>query len=906
MDKNPHLPPSGKEPRPKLLATIRGRLFLLLLAVLVPIFVVQASIYYDRFRFERGQGSETNLELARAVAENLQHFIRDVSHQELAIGLALTSPNPLPPQQVNRLLVESEKEYEAVRDFTWVDAQGRVVASSLKSAVHADLSDRSYFREIAGGSETAVSDLMIAKVTGRPIFTISRRIRDEKGEFLGAVVAVVEPDLLGDMLAFRRAHEGAIGIVDRNGIGVTRYPEIKWTWKERSLLDRFPLIRKALEGKEITFITPYSLDGTERILACVPIPSIGWAAAASVPVKAVTAPVISNLFYHAAWFLLVSSAAIMFALIISRRISIPVKNLRDQALALGRGELNHRVEARGMKEMEDLAQSFNTMAEEIRARQMQVEERAKALDEAHSRIRDILNSVTDGFMSVSRDFKFSYVNDAGAKFLGRSGGDIIGKPVFDAFPEAEGTVFEECFRKGLEQRAILSFEDFYPPLESWFECRCYPSPDGISIFFTDTTLRRHFEQERERLLAERDQTASELEAVINALSEGLSISDLEGNVLDMNRAALRLHGYADVAEIRRHMGDFPELFELRDPNGRVLPTNEWPLALALRGTACTDLELRVRRKDTGVERIWLYGAAPVYNRAGDPVLAIVTMHDITELKQAQWELRKANEELEQRVQQRTAELQRANEALQARANDLQMLNTELQDFAFVASHDLKEPLRKIQTLGSLLRGKHHDQLGDHGRDYLFRMEAAAYRMQSLLEALLSYSRITTKGRPFQPVELNDVVGEAAIDLELVIQKAEARLDVAPLPTVNGDRHQLRQLFQNLIANAIKFRFPAVDPEVKIYSRSMDNAHQIFIEDNGIGFAEKYMDLIFKPFQRLHGRGEYEGTGMGLAICRKIMERHGGKISVNSIPGKGSIFQVTFPITKMRKAEQETE
>jgi signal transduction histidine kinase len=762
MKNNSSLPPSSKEPRPKILSTIRGRLFLLLLAVLVPIFVVQASIYYDRFRFERNQGYETNLELARAVAENLQHFIRDVSHQELAIGLALTSPNPLPPQQVDRLLVENEKEYEAVRDFAWVDAHGRVVASSLKRAVHADLSDRPYFRETAGGSKTVVSDLIIARVTGGPIFTISRGIRDEKGEFVGAVVAVVEPHLLGDMLAFRRAHQGAIGIVDRNGMGVSRYPEIKWTWKERFLLDRFPLIREALKGKEITFTTHHSLDGTERILACVPIPSIGWAAAASVPAKAVTGPVISNLLYHAAWFLLVTSAGIVFAFIISRRISIPVKNLRDQALALGRGELNHRVEARGMEEMEDLARSFNTMADEIRARQMQVEERAKALDEAHNRIRDILNSVTDGFMSVSRDFKFSYVNDAGAKFLGRSSEEIIGKPVFDAFPEAKGTVFEECFRKGLEQRAILSLEDFYPPLESWLECRCYPSADGISIFFTDTTLRRHFEQERERLL----------------------------------------------------------------------------------------------------------------------------------------------EELEQRVQQRTAELQRANAALQARANELQLLNTELQDFAFVASHDLKEPLRKIQTFGSLLREKHHDQLGDRGRDYLFRIEAAAFRMQSLLEALLSYSRITTRGRSFKPVELNDVVGEAANDLELAIQKAEGHLDVAPLPTVNGDRHQLRQLFQNLIANAITFRRSGVIPEVNIYSRSMDEGYQIFIQDNGIGFDEKYLDLIFKPFQRLHGRSEYEGTGMGLAICRKIMERHGGRISVNSTPGKGSVFQVTFPLMRMQEGEQE--
>jgi len=252
--------------------------------------------------------------------------------------------------------------------------------------------------------------------------------------------------------------------------------------------------------------------------------------------------------------------------------------------------------------------------------------------------------------------------------------------------------------------------------------------------------------------------------------------------------------------------------------------------------------------------------------------------DITDRKRAE-------EALEVRVRERTAELERKNR--------------ELQDFAFIASHDLSEPLRKIQTFGDLLKAKGVDRLSEQERDYISRMGGAANRMQDLLDALLRYSRIESKGQVFRPVKLNDVVQDAAGDLEFTIRKIEARLEVGPLPTIDGDPHQMRQVFQNLIANSLKYYRSEVKPQIRIYSNEDNGGYRIFVEDNGIGFDEKYLEKIFQPFQRLHGKNEYTGTGIGLAICKKIVERHGGTITARSTPGKGSTFIVILPTNRLR-------
>ena len=248
------------------------------------------------------------------------------------------------------------------------------------------------------------------------------------------------------------------------------------------------------------------------------------------------------------------------------------------------------------------------------------------------------------------------------------------------------------------------------------------------------------------------------------------------------------------------------------------------------------------------------------------------------------------------------------------SQELARSNAELQQFASIASHDLQEPLRKIQTFGNRLKDKYGEVLTLQGSDYLERMQNAAERMQILINDLLMLSRVTTKAQPFVEVNLTQVTQEVLSDLEVRIQESQGCVTVSELPTVDADPLQMRQLLQNLISNALKFHRPEEPAVVKISSRSLDAESnpptggsastqlcQIIVEDNGVGFDEKYLDRIFNVFQRLHNRSEYEGTGMGLAICRKIAERHNGSITGESSPGHGAKFIVTLP-KKQRRGE----
>jgi len=333
--------------------------------------------------------------------------------------------------------------------------------------------------------------------------------------------------------------------------------------------------------------------------------------------------------------------------------------------------------------------------------------------------------------------------------------------------------------------------------------------------------------------------------------------DADGRFVSINPACKQLWGYSQEELIGRQ---FIELVVPED----VPKTND-VAAKIMAGEKVADFENRYRHKNgSHVYVMWTASWSETQQ------LIFSVARDITQRHLVEEKLKKSAVELERS-------------------------NSELEDFASVASHDLQEPLRKIQSFADELKMSVGNKIDATEQDTLDRMIAAAGRMRTLINDLLAFSRVTTMARPFVPVDLNRIVQEVLWDLEARTRDTMGKIEVGDLPTIDADPMQMRQLLQNLIGNGLKFHASGVTPIIKISGENGGPNYRLSVTDNGIGFDEKYVDRIFTVFQRLHGRKEYEGTGIGLAICRKIAERHGGEINARSAPGAGSTFTITLPL-----------
>ena len=376
------------------------------------------------------------------------------------------------------------------------------------------------------------------------------------------------------------------------------------------------------------------------------------------------------------------------------------------------------------------------------------------------------------------------------------------------------------------------------------------------------------------------------ELILNSAVEGICGIDLQGRVTFANPAAASIMGWSVKEMVGLRDREVFQSFQSDDN------------APADHSEVGHPTEVIAARRD-GSTFVAEYVRSPIRER-GRMVGEVLLFKDVTERRQA-----------EESLTQNAAELARSN--------------AELEQFAFVASHDLQEPLRKIQTFGDRLKAKCDAAGLEDGNDYLERMQKAAVRMQTLINDLLTFSRIVSRTEPFVPVDLNVVTREVLGDLEVRIEKTSAVVEVGELPTIEADPLQMRQLLQNLIGNALKFHAAGGTPRIHIQAQWITDSQeygytallsrkpaagldaaaapqfcQLTVQDNGIGFDEKHLGRIFAIFQRLHGRHEYEGTGIGLAVCRRIMDRHGGVITARSKPGEGATFFVVLPVRQPRQ------
>jgi PAS domain S-box-containing protein len=373
-----------------------------------------------------------------------------------------------------------------------------------------------------------------------------------------------------------------------------------------------------------------------------------------------------------------------------------------------------------------------------------------------------------------------------------------------------------------------------------------------------------------------EETARRLAAVVRDSNDAVTIQGFERQITAWNRGAELMYGYTEEEALK--MG----ARRLTPPTHEAAQKDVVNRLMA--GEAITSFETQRVSKDGRTLDVWMT-ITKLVDGAGEVIGFATTERDITQRKRAE---EKQREELEKRVAQRTAALERSNK--------------ELEQFAYVASHDLQEPLRMVASYTQLLEHRYKDQLDDTAREFIRFAVDGASRMQRLINDLLAYSRVQTKAGEFETVDLNHILGQARTNLATAIEESSALVTNDELPIVMADPAQLLSVLQNLIGNAVKFHGEGL-PHVHVSARETNDEIVVSVRDNGIGIRKEHQERIFHIFQRLHNRADYPGTGIGLALCKRIVERHGGRIWVESEEGKGATF--TFTLPKGRQEEQLT-
>ena len=514
---------------------------------------------------------------------------------------------------------------------------------------------------------------------------------------------------------------------------------------------------------------------------------------------------------------------------------------------------------------------------------------------------DVLDAMSDPVSVLDDAWTITFINAAGAAVMERRREELIGKNLWELVPHIVGTPLHEAYQRARRDRTAVQLEEHYAPLDRWFEVRVYPVANGLAVHTHDVTARkRHAEIEGRlarhatlladvsvALSAHRD-IRSILQQCCEAMVHRLHVSfariwtvDEAGKSLELQASAGR-YTHIDGPHRLVPIGKFKIglIAEERKPhltndvlNDPRVGNHEWARAEGM--VAFAGYPLMVDDRVVGVMAMFAQQPLP-----DDTLAALSGIAD----------------SLSQGIERRRAELQ-----LQERVRDLARSNADLEQFAYVASHDLQEPLRMVTSYIQLLARRYKGKLDTDADEFITFAVEGVGRMQQLINDLLAYSRLSTRGHELSVVSMDKVADKVLANLAKTIEDEQASVTRQPLPDVLGDEGQLIQLLQNLVSNSLKFHGDA-KPVVRVSAKAAEGEVVFTVEDEGIGIEPKYFERIFVIFQRLHSREKYPGTGIGLAICKKIVERHRGRIWVESHPDGGSRISFALPsATRARRS-----
>lgn len=469
--------------------------------------------------------------------------------------------------------------------------------------------------------------------------------------------------------------------------------------------------------------------------------------------------------------------------------------------------------------------------------------------ELEGELQRVLGRISDAFYAVDDDFRFTHVNERAEELLQRTEAELLGENLWDVFPSAaEIDDVREAFHTARETQESTSYELYYDELDFWVEANLYPSETGISVYFRDVTERKRYERELEES-EQRYRTIAEYfpNGIVTLFDHDLEYTLAAGQGFD------RIPDEPGDLEGRRFSDIWPS---------KTSEELEPALLAALEGEQ-QSVELSYAGRE------WVVHAAPVTDKRGDVFAGVTMAQDITE--------RTANQ---RRLEETVAQLENSNK--------------RLEQFAYAASHDLQEPLRMVSSYLQLIESRYADDLDRDGEDFLEYAIDGADRMREMIGGLLEYSRIETRGGPLEPVDLEAVLEDVLSDLQITIEESDAEITSADLPRVVGDAIQLRHVFQNLVSNAITYSGDE-PPRIHVDAERRGGEWVISVHDEGIGIEPENQQRVFEVFQRLHSSETYPGSGIGLALCERIVERHGGEIWLESEPGVETMVSFTLPV-----------
>lgn len=491
--------------------------------------------------------------------------------------------------------------------------------------------------------------------------------------------------------------------------------------------------------------------------------------------------------------------------------------------------------------------------------------------EAHTRaletqLATTLESITDGFCLIDKDWKFTFLNGQAERMLQRRRADLLGKLLWQEFPETMAGAIERESRQAVELQRTTRFETFYQPLETWFDIHVYPTESGIAVYFQDITQRR---QEHAQLRL--------LETAVSRLNDMVVITEAES----FNEGGPRIVFVNDAFE--RHTGY--SRHEVLGNTSRLLWGPKTQHAELDRIRAAMENWERVRSEvvvyTKAGRELWLeIDLTPITDETGRHIHWVAVERDVTERRQQQQEILSLNSDLEDRVQLRTAQLATANK--------------ELESFAYSVSHDLRSPLNTIHGFSQLLAKIDAEHISDKGKHYLNRIGVGVMQMGELIEGLLTLAHLSREQLKLEGVDLSALARRIENECREREPGRQVQVTVQDGLIAQGDPRLLSAVLQNLLANA--WKFSSKQPQARIEVGSELGAEDdtiFFVRDNGAGFDMAFTHKLFGTFERLHSPGDFPGTGIGLATVKRVIERHGGRVWAEGKPNGGATFFFTL-------------